>query len=152
MLLITTPIATPLHFMPITFWPHPGTVLLCDFRGYEEPEMTKLRPVVVVSPQVARPVVLIVPLSQTQPRSVQRIHVRLSKRYAFLSRGDVWAKCDLLAHAGRARLDRLHHDRRFVRGTVSRLDGSDLHAVRRGVLHALGIAPFASQTAVDADP
>ncbi|HTD37884.1 MAG TPA: type II toxin-antitoxin system PemK/MazF family toxin [Candidatus Limnocylindrales bacterium] len=135
----------------ITFWPNPGTVLLCDFRGYEEPEMTKRRPVVVVSPQLARPVVLIVPLSQTQPRSVHPIHVRLTRHYSFLGGGDVWAKCDLLAHAGRARLDRLHHDRRFVAGKVSRLDGSDLHAVRRGVLHALGIARVVPQIPPDAD-
>ena len=124
---------------------------MCDFRGYEEPEMTKRRPVVVVSPHIARPVVLVVPLSQAQPREIRPIHIRLTKSYAFLSRGHVWAKCDLVAHAGRARLDRLYHDRRLVAGRASRLDRSDLHAIRRGVLHALGVAQAAVETNGDTD-
>ena len=41
--------------MPITFHPHPGTVLICDFfTGFQPPEMVKRRHVVVVSPRRRR--------------------------------------------------------------------------------------------------
>jgi uncharacterized protein YifN (PemK superfamily) len=38
--------------MAITFHPEPRMVLVCDFTtGFKEPEMVKVRPVIVLSPQ-----------------------------------------------------------------------------------------------------
>ncbi|WP_414861947.1 hypothetical protein [Pseudomonas sp. IT-P176] len=34
--------------MPLQYQPKEGSVLICDFRGYEVPEMIKVRPVVVI--------------------------------------------------------------------------------------------------------
>ena len=34
--------------MPLLYQPKEGSVLICDFRGYEVPEMVKIRPVVVI--------------------------------------------------------------------------------------------------------
>ena len=34
--------------MPLLYQPKEGSVLICDFRGYEVPEMIKIRPVVVI--------------------------------------------------------------------------------------------------------
>ncbi|MCV2223524.1 type II toxin-antitoxin system PemK/MazF family toxin [Pseudomonas sp. C98] len=34
--------------MPLRYQPKEGSVLICDFRGYEVPEMVKVRPVVVL--------------------------------------------------------------------------------------------------------
>lgn len=35
--------------MPLKFQPRERSVIMCDFRGYEEPEMVKKRPVVVIA-------------------------------------------------------------------------------------------------------
>ncbi len=71
--------------MAITFWPLPGTVLMCDFTSNTEPEMVKVRRVVVVSAGGARPVMLVVPLSTTPPWESRPVHVKLTGRYAFLA-------------------------------------------------------------------
>ena len=66
--------------MPITFYPRPGSVLICDFNsGFKEPEMVKKRPVVVVSPWARRFTELftVVPLSGTAPQVVRDYHVKL---------------------------------------------------------------------------
>jgi uncharacterized protein YifN (PemK superfamily) len=36
--------------MALTFFPKAGTALVCDFRGYEPPEIVSIRPVIVISP------------------------------------------------------------------------------------------------------
>jgi len=127
--------------MPITFAPHPGTVLMCDYgTGFVPPEMVKRRPVVVVSPTTGRRLgpYLVVPLSTTVPRVVELFHVRIpAGRYGFLrSPLDVWAKCDTLAAVAPARLDRLRADGRWSAPTI---EIGDFHAIQRGVLHALGL-------------
>ncbi len=58
--------------MGITFWPVPGTVLMCDFNSNEEPETVKIRRVVVVSSGEARQIMLVVPLSTTPPSRPRR--------------------------------------------------------------------------------
>lgn len=37
------------RLMPLKFQPRERSVIMCDFRGYEEPEMVKKRPVVVIA-------------------------------------------------------------------------------------------------------
>jgi uncharacterized protein YifN (PemK superfamily) len=69
--------------MALRFVPHPGTVLLCDYdlgrSGTVPPEMTKRRPVVVVSAR-GRSMIgpyLVVPFSTQAPRLPNRSHYRL---------------------------------------------------------------------------
>jgi len=38
--------------MSIPYHPEQGTILICDFKGFIDPEMVKRRPVVVVSPRL----------------------------------------------------------------------------------------------------
>jgi uncharacterized protein YifN (PemK superfamily) len=54
---------------PLPFHPGAGTVLVGDFRGFEPPELTKKRPVIVVSPKLPyrSGLVAIVPISTTAP-------------------------------------------------------------------------------------
>jgi len=63
----------------IQFFPKAGMVLMCDFDGYQVPEIVKTRPVVVVSPNhLIRPgLVSVVPLSLTPPDPVQPYHYQL---------------------------------------------------------------------------
>jgi uncharacterized protein YifN (PemK superfamily) len=56
--------------MSLTFYPHPGHVLVCDFRGFIEPVIVKKRPVIVVSSRLPHRsgLVTVVPISLTAPR------------------------------------------------------------------------------------
>ncbi len=38
--------------MPISFHPRAGRMFMCDFSGFQPPEMVKVRPVVVISPKL----------------------------------------------------------------------------------------------------
>jgi uncharacterized protein YifN (PemK superfamily) len=59
--------------MAIHFHPQRGTIVVCDFRGFEAPEMQKRRPVVVVSPRLRHRdnLCTVVPLSTTAPRTAR---------------------------------------------------------------------------------
>lgn len=63
----------------ITTHPQQGTILICEFSGFQEPEMTKRRPVVVVSKPIAsRPgLCTVVALSTTEPKVLLPLHFRL---------------------------------------------------------------------------
>lgn len=133
--------------MPLTFHPHPGMVLICDFNsGFKAPEMIKRRPVVVVSPRPRRSNQLctIVPLSTTAPNPVEPFHHRMDPRSlpGKLARKETWAKCDMLATVCLDRLDRVmvgkgpEGKRIYVAEQVVE---EDLEAIRRGVMLALGM-------------
>lgn len=59
--------------------PKQGTILICDFSGFSEPEMVKRRPVIVVSKPIAtRPgLCTVVALSTTEPPKVLPMHYQL---------------------------------------------------------------------------
>lgn len=128
--------------MAIYFVPIPGTVLLCDY-GFSgiPPEMTKRRPVVVLSPRRRRTrgTYLVVPLSRSVPRPIEPVHYRIvAGTYAFLDpRIDSWAKCDMVTAVSGERLDRLRFAGRYVAPQVSLPDLDCLYA---GVIHAFGLA------------
>jgi mRNA interferase MazF len=134
--------------MPIKFHPEPGTILACDFAGLREPEMTKRRPVVVISPRLrTRPgLCAVVPMSTTDPRPVAAYHYRLHtapRLPAPYSADHHWVKCDMVYTVCFDRLARLFvgkdaagkriYDERVV-------DTADLRAIRIAVLHGLGLS------------
>lgn len=114
---------------------------MCDFRGFEVPEMIKVRPVIVVSPRLPYRdnIVAVVPLSLTPPMRTYPYTVQLSRNYNPLEVDElpVWAKCDMLMNLGRHRLDGFKVGRR--KWETPQATGEDLAAVRAGVLAALGI-------------
>ena len=65
----------------IKFPPKQGSFLQCDFRGFIEPEMTKKRPVIVISTPTlhgeGNKLATIVPLSTTHPDPVKEYHYLL---------------------------------------------------------------------------
>jgi mRNA interferase MazF len=133
--------------MPITFGPHQGTVLICDFRtGFVPPEMVKRRPVVVIAPRAGtqKPLYIVVPFSTVAPLDIKRFHIRLpAGKYWFLNRMiDTWAKCDTLTSVAHTRLDRMFVNGRWITPTLS--DG-DFRAIQSGVLHALGLSRLTAQ-------
>ena len=124
----------------LQFHPHAGTVLMCDFRGMIVPEITKKRPVMVITPRLAHrdKSAMIVPFSTTPPHYPQPFHVRLSRNYHPDEPDDlpVWAKCDLVCSVSFERLDRFAlKNRQFI---APRAIAADLALVRNGILSALG--------------
>jgi mRNA interferase MazF len=124
----------------LKFHPHAGTMLMCNFKGMLAPEITKRRPVIVVTPRLAfrDGLAMVVPTSTTPPRHLQPFQVRLSRNYHPGEPDDlpIWAKCDLICSVSFERLDRFHIDnRKYFAPTISE---EDLAAVRQGILNGLG--------------
>lgn len=130
--------------MPIKFHPRAGQILMCDFKGFVEPEMVKVRPVMVISPKLPyrSHIVAIVPISLTAPTHKEPYVVRLSKNYHPLEEDDLpcWAKCDLVLNIGLYRLEGFKLDRR--KWATPQASSEDLRAVRTAVLYGLGIHNF----------
>lgn len=120
----------------INFHPRPGTVLICNFDGYREPEIVKARPVVVLSTR--QQVAIVVPFSTVLPRQIETCHYRIEPgRYPFLdAKRDTWAKGDLIAHVGYPRLDRLKQDGKYF---APSLTPDDLRAIKNAVASAIGL-------------
>lgn len=126
--------------MPISFHPHAGTLLMCDFEGYKEPEMTKVRPVVVITPrlQYRDRLCTVVPLSLSPPTHPQPYHYKLTRNYNPLETPEleVWAKGDMLANVGTWRLNGFKVGRR--KWEIPRVSAEDLAGIKQAVLAALG--------------
>jgi mRNA interferase MazF len=128
--------------LPLTFHPGPGAMVICDFStGFRPPEMVKVRPVVVISPQRrTSQLVTVVPLSSTAPVPIEPWHYRLPPGAYPPARGPIWAKCDMVATVALDRLDRVRVKAGGVRTHQTfQLSATDLAAVLAGVRAALGL-------------
>jgi uncharacterized protein YifN (PemK superfamily) len=126
--------------MAITFYPHAGTVLLCDFKGFKPPEITKLRPVVIVSSHHMHhgELYTIVPLSTTAPRVMRPCHYKFEcNPVRHKEDVSVWAKCDIMMTVSRERLDRFKLSRGKYR--VYEVTKSDFDAIKSCLKYVLGI-------------
>lgn len=133
--------------MAINYHPEQGTILACDFRGSESPEMTKKRPVVVVSPRFRTrgDLCTVVPLSTSEPRPVTPYHFRLRTApplpAPYLEEYH-WVKADMLCTVSFSRLFLLSpgKDDRGTRIYDARLISEhDLRAIQAAVLHGIGL-------------
>lgn len=134
--------------MALTYYPSPGEIVLCNYgTGFIAPEMVKIRPVVVISPRLRRraDLVAVVPLRTTPPNPVEPHHCSITLAVALPRPFDapqMWAKCDMVATVAMSRLDRFRDGRatggarRFATG---RIDADQLNAIRKAVLHGLGL-------------
>lgn len=85
--------------MAIHYPPQPGMILICDYGKTISPEMEKLRPVVVLSSVSVR-LVLVVPISTTNPSRIRPWHYRLwleEPITKYFSNLDCWVKCDMVS-------------------------------------------------------
>src|SRR3990167_7961414 len=126
--------------MPLLYQPKEGSVLICDFRGYEVPEMIKVRPVVVIRKHKTNSLlVTVVPLSTTAPDRILDHHLELQSHLQGAS-PVCWAKCDMVATVSPSRLDRIksrdrHGKRVYV---ISHLETDEFYAIKVAVRSALG--------------
>ena len=127
--------------MPLRYQPKEGSVLICDFRGYEVPEMVKVRPVVVIRKHRTNSMlVTVVPLSTTAPDCLLDHHYELSSHLQGAS-PICWAKCDMVATVSLSRLDRIKSRGREGRRVylISHLETEEFCAVKAAVRRALGL-------------
>jgi len=129
-------------WMPLQFQPKEGTILMCDFRGYEVPEMVKVRPVVILRKhRHNNKLVTVVPLSTTAPEILEDHHIQLPAQLPGASTV-CWAKCDMIYTVTLARLDRCKVKSRHGGGrqyVTFSLKAEELAAVKAAVLSALGL-------------
>ena len=124
---------------------------MCDFNtGFKAPEMTKVRPVVVVSPPRSKRMTglcTIVPLSTTAPVPVELFHHLMDPRSlpGKFGMNETWAKCDMLYTVSLGRLSRA--TKRGKAAGTFRVFDEDLDAIRDCVRIALGLdtAPSLAQ-------
>ena len=93
----------------VKFHPSPGQILRCDFRGFAAPEMTKIRPVIVISPRPERAskrTCIIAPLSTTAPKKVMPFHmlVTMPQNAPDNLASECWLKGDMIYSVSLARL------------------------------------------------
>mgnify|MGYP006266494975 CR=1 FL=1 len=92
--------------MPLKFHPKPGQILMCDFRGLEEPEMVKRRPVVVLTGDIRGRdrLVTIVALGSTAPEPVRDYHLLLPDKtlpqIGMFQGKQTWLKGDMVYAMG----------------------------------------------------
>jgi uncharacterized protein YifN (PemK superfamily) len=125
----------------IAFQPSPGQILACHFGlGFRVPEMTKTRPVLVISPhqRVWTRLCVVVPISSKEPETIEPYHLKLP---AGLVPGEkyhqAWIKGDSVMAVADHRLDRLKVGfRQYVAPIVP---AQILKEIRRCILHATGM-------------
>ena len=135
--------------MPIQEHPAIGTLLLCDFTaGFKEPEMTKRRPVIVISPKISvRPrLCTVVPISTAPPKIPMPYHYELTNIDPPLpppyEKGPNWVKGDMVTSVGFHRLDFFRYGKDLAGKRIYRyevLDDHDMRRIRACVLSSLGL-------------
>lgn len=136
--------------MPIQEHPATGTILICDFSaGFKEPEMVKLRPVVVISPKIVirSGLCTVVALSTVVPDKRMPYHYELKPLDPPLPApydgGPNWVKGDMIVSVGFHRLNFVRMGKAFTgerRYRYEVLPPSEMKAVRTCVLHGLGFS------------
>lgn len=127
--------------MGIVHVPNPGDVLMCDFDGFKPPEMVKKRKVIVLSRRSRERMpetYIVIPVSKSCPTPPEGCHVEFKARsYDFFDLAEsVWAKCDMVTCVAYHRLDRLKLHGRYTKTSLRK---DDLEAVRKAVLHSIGM-------------
>lgn len=132
--------------MAITFHPEPRMILMCDFTtGFRPPEMVKVRPVIVLSPQRHnRDTCIVVPLSTTEPDPIEGFHHKLDPESLPLRLRDetTWVKGDTITTVAHWRLDRVRtgRSREGVRTYVAhKISAIDWAATQHAIAIALGM-------------
>ena len=124
-----------------------GQVLMADFSDLRQPEMTKVRPVIILSPRLPyrSELVTVVPISLTPPRHELPFCHLLSRNYHLGENQDKpsWAKADMVMTISLGRLNGFKIGKR--RWAYPELSAEDLLEVRRAVLHGLRYGSLAME-------
>lgn len=118
--------------------PEIGSIVMCDFNGYIEPEIVKFRPVVVIAkhPHNSK-LITIVPLSTTKPSELANFHFEM---ISVIDRKKVWVKCDLIYSISIERLNKI----KMIRGRtksweILKVTDAQLKSIKTAVANHLKI-------------
>ncbi|WP_143325938.1 type II toxin-antitoxin system PemK/MazF family toxin [Paraburkholderia ribeironis] len=130
----------------LSFQPRLRAVVTCDYTGFVEPEMVKVRSVVVLSKSKTNDrLITVVPLSTTPPDKVLQCHHKLSRNPHPDENPElaVWAKCDMVYTVSLARVNYYKtKPRRGGRATYHStlmISPDDFLAIQKGARYALGL-------------
>lgn len=126
----------------LRFQPRLGQILVCDFKGLREPEMVKVRPVIVVSPKprIQKGICTVVPMSRQKPNFVKPFHYKLpNKTIPGRTGEESWAKCDMIYTVSLKRLDRLKCFGKYI---VPQLSASEISEIQKCLLSRPRDAPL----------
>ncbi|TDF37798.1 type II toxin-antitoxin system PemK/MazF family toxin [Histophilus somni] len=111
--------------MSLKYQPKEKSVLMCDFSKFQSPEMTKVRPVVVIAKHKRnKELVTVIPLSTTEPQPLEKYHYALPVN-PLPDKANIqcWAKCDMIYTVSISRLDRYKIGKRdYISPLVSDTD------------------------------
>ncbi len=133
--------------MPLPYHPEPGTIVICDFKGFVPPEMVKRRPAIIISPRLRNrgKLCAIVPLSSTPPSHIMPYHYKLHVDPVLpepYNEKFHWVKADMVYTVSFDRLS-LPFNGKDANGKrnydVRVIDKSDLIKIQQCVLHGLGL-------------
>lgn len=134
--------------MALQYHPEPGTIVVCNFRGFVAPEMVKKRPAIVISPRLRNRgnLCTIVPCSTSEPPRISSYHFKLYVDPPLPKPYDSsfqWIKADMICTVS---FDRLNipfkgKDRSGKRiYDVRIIDKSELIKIQECVLHGIGLS------------
>ena len=133
--------------MPLSYYPSVGEIVLCDYKGFVEPEMIKTRPVIVVSPRLRRRgnLIGVVPLSTTVPTPAEAYHCLIELDNPLpppFHNPGMWAKCDMYSVVSMQRLDRFKEAKQRHGGVrqwrVGKANAAQIIALKKAVLCGIG--------------
>lgn len=128
--------------MPLKYLPDVGTIVVCDFSGFTSPEICKVRPVVIVAPELPfrAKLAAVVPLSTASPRHSYPFCVKLERNYTPWGHpmDESWAKADMMLSVCLDRLDAFKVGKR--KWIYPQVSANDLQRVREGVVHSIGMS------------
>jgi len=136
--------------MPIQYHPNAGMILRCDFTRFIAPEMTKPRPVLVISPRPERnnkKTCIVVALSTTRPNPIEPFHckIKLPDEIPANLSPECWVKGDMVYSFSLGRFDLYRSGRNrdgkreYYKGRVAE---DIMKKVRKAVGSAIGINAF----------
>lgn len=140
--------------MTLNIHPAPGTIVICDFKGMVEPEITKRRPAIVVSPRFRNRSRLctIVPLSTTPPIPPEKYHYKLYMDEPLPEPYNApmhWVKADMLYTVAFSRLS-LPFEGKDASGnrlyTVRIINPEEMEKVQSCILHGIGLGGLTNPT------
>ena len=131
----------------IRYHPQQGTIVICDFKGLSEPEMTKRRPAILLTPPMKgrHDLCAVVPLSGTAPNRVKPYHFKIHTNPPLpepYTNTTHWVKGDMVYTMG---LNRMFLPLLEKEGDGTRkydirvIDEDDLIKIKACVLHGLGM-------------
>lgn len=131
----------------LRYYPNRGDILICDYTGFKQPEMTKIRPVIVISPRFRSRANLctVIPLSTTPPNPCEEYHFQLNLErklpQPFESRTP-WVKSDMINSVSLERLSLIrcgkgpNGERKYYRAKIS---DNELSTLEEKIKKSIGI-------------